>query len=305
MELHQFRYAVAVATMGSFSRAAEQCNVSQPSLSQQIQKLEGELGVQLFERRDRNILPTTEGRRFLREVLPILKSVENVKYAITTETEFVRKTLNIGVIPSIAPYFFAKALRRFCELQNSFETLVHEGLAGDLLRKLELRELDLAILSLPANCEEIEIRVLFTEELFLAVGAKSPLATKEKIMPTDLQKERLILMREGCSLSELALDFCQKNHVHPKTVRNAQLETVQSLVIAGLGLAFVPQMARLCEPESIVYRSFEDPKPTRTVAAVWLKGKEQVSAVREFLANLTQAVTDLSSNGGQKIARRN
>jgi LysR family hydrogen peroxide-inducible transcriptional activator len=293
MELHQLRYAVALATMGSFSRAAEQCNVSQPSLSQQIQKLEGELGVQLFERRDRNILPTVAGKRFLRQALPILKNVENVKQAVTTETDFVRKAMNIGAIPSVAPYFLSPAIKQFREGKPNLEMLVHEGLTAELLRQLEDGELDLAIVGLPVYDEAIEKQILFTEELFFAVPAQSPLAIKEKILPRDIEKERLILMKEGCALTELVLDFCQRNNVHPKNLRSSQLETVQSLVMAGLGVAFVPKMARIHGQTSLVYRSLADPKINRTVAVVWCKGKEHTRPVHEFLAHLAQAAVGL------------
>ena len=237
MEMQQLRYVVAVARTGNFSRAAEQCHVAQPSLSQQIQKLEEELGERLFDRLRRQTQLTSHGEVFLRRAVRILEEVDAAKREAADTQALLRGALKIGVLPTIAPYLLPEAVGGFMEKYPGVEVVVHEDTTAQLLKLLLAFEIDLALASQPIRDERLEVRELFTEELLLALPPAHPLARKRAVSPSDLERERLIIMKEGHCLGDQVLRFCDRRDLHPNiSFRSAQLETIQSLVSAGLVL---------------------------------------------------------------------
>jgi LysR family transcriptional regulator, hydrogen peroxide-inducible genes activator len=158
-----------------------------------------------------------------------------------------------------------------------------------LMHRIDVSELDLALLSTPIPDNGFVQETLFTEELLLTVPSEHPLAIKEKIELKDLEAERFILIKEVHGPGDQIAKFCQQSDLRLQFVlENSQIETVQSLVMAGLGISLVPEMARISGRIPLVYRSLENPKPTRTVSVVWRKGHEQSRATKEFVNHLRQ-----------------
>lgn len=285
MELHQLRYAVAVARTGNFSRAAEQCHVSQPSLSQQIHKLEDELGERLFDRLSRQVRLTPVGRRFVDHAARVLEELDIALREARAEKELTRGRAVLGVLPTIAPYLLPEVISAFSQQFPGVEIVVHEDTTARLLNLAAAGEADLLLASLPINDPRFEVRKLFTEELLLALPADHPLASKRTISTDDLERERFILMQEGHCLGDQILRFCTRRDFHPQvSCRSAQIETVQALVQAGLGISLIPKMAR--RPDNAghpVYRSLSAPRPARTIVALWLRQRPPGRAVKEFL----------------------
>ena len=285
MEIHQIRYVVAVAQTGNFSRAAEKCNVSQPSLSQQIIKLEDELGERLFDRMKRSTKPTAAGEMFLQRAVRILEEVEHAKRDAADSREMLRGVLTIGVLPTIAPYLLPDALIQFTEKFPGVEVVVQEDTTSRILKLALSYDVDLVLASRPIDDPRLEILELFSEELVLAVPAGHPLALKRTVTTADLEKERLIVMKEGHCLGDQVLRFCDRRELRPNiSFRSSQLETIQSLVRAGMGISLIPMMAR--QPESLsspVYRRLQAPRPQREIVAVWPKQRPLVRAACEFL----------------------
>src|SRR6267154_13178 len=145
MEMQQLRYVVAVARTGNFSRAAEQCHVAQPSLSQQIQKLEEELGERFFDRLTREAKLTPHGEAFLRHAVRILEEVDAAKRDASDAHELLRGSLTIGVLPTIAPYLLPAAMREFTEKFPGVEIEVLEDTTARLLRAAQRYEIDFAL----------------------------------------------------------------------------------------------------------------------------------------------------------------
>ena len=288
MEMHQLRYAVAVARSGNFSRAAEQCHVSQPSLSQQILKLEEELGERLFERTKREARPTPHGEVFLRRAIRILEEVDAAKREAEDAKDLLTGTVMIGVIPTAAPYMLPKAITAFMKRFPGVEVVVQEEPTARLLKLLHGYEVDLALLSPPFPTERLETLPIMNEELLLAVPPSHPFATKRSITAGDLEQERLIVMQEGHCLGDQVLGFCSRGQNHPRiSFRSAQLETIQSLVAAGMGISLVPAMAmREDRKGQPIYRSLSGKKPTRSVVATWPKQRPPGRAAMEFLTLL-------------------
>ena len=285
MEMQQLRYVVAVARTGNFSRAAEQCRVAQPSLSQQIQKLEEELGERLFDRMKRETRVTPHGEAFLRRAVRILEEVEAAQREASDAKDLLRGTVTVGVLPTIAPYLLPDVMAEFIEKFPGIEIIVHEDTTARLLKLALAYEIDFALASLPIDDERLAVRELFAEELLLALPPGHPLTRKRTVKVSDLKSERLIVMKEGHCLGEQVLHFCDRRDVRPQiSFRSAQLETIQALVCSGLGLSLIPSMAaqgrRGDLPE---YRSLQSPKPERKIVAVWPKQRPPGRGANEFL----------------------
>jgi LysR family hydrogen peroxide-inducible transcriptional activator len=288
MEMHQLRYMAAVARTRNFSRAAEECHVSQPSLSQQIQKLEDELGEPLFDRMKREAKLTPHGETFLPRAMKILEEVEAAKREVSDAQSLLRGMVRVGVLPTIAPYLLPSVMATFTEKFPGLEIVVQEDTTARLLKLALACEIDFAVASRPICDERLEVRELFSEELLIALPPKHPLTRKRTVSANDLKGQRLIVMQEGHCLGDQVLGFCDRHGLHHGiSFRSAQLETIQSLVQAGLGISLIPAMAaqrdRKHAPE---YRSLRSLKPSRQIVAVWPKQRPPGRAACEFLKTL-------------------
>ncbi len=289
MEMHQLRYVVAVARAGNFSRAAEQCHVSQPSLSQQILKLEEELGERLFDRMKREARVTPHGEAFLRRAVKILEEADAAKREAGEAQSLLRGRLIIGVLPTIAPYLLPDALMSFSKKFPGVEIVVQEDTTSQLLKLAKAYEIDFALTSRPIQDQQMKVKDLFTEELFLALPPNHPLTRKRSVSPADLKKERFIVMKEGHCLGDQVLGFCKHRDWKPTVhFRSAQLETIQALVRSGVGISLVPAMAANSKRKDLPeYRSMQAPQPTRKIAAVWPRQRPLSRAAEEFLGEIS------------------
>jgi LysR family hydrogen peroxide-inducible transcriptional activator len=284
MEMNQLRYVAAAARAGNFSRAAEQCRVSQPSLSQQIQKLEDELGERLFDRMKRHTKLTSHGEAFLRRAVRILEEAEMAIREASDAKSLLSGTLTIGVLPTIAPYLLPETIGVFARKYPGVEIVVQEDTTAQLLKQLTACEIDFAFASNPIQDSRFETKELFTEELLLALPPGHPLTRKRAVPAAALEGERLIVMREGHCLGDQVLGFCEHRDMKPTiSFRSAQLETIHALVAAGLGLSLIPAMAaRIKRPNALEYRSLQ-PRPERKILAVWPKQHPLGRAAGAFL----------------------
>ena len=288
MEMHQLRYAVAVARSGNFSRAAEQCHVSQPSLSQQILKLEEELGERLFDRTKRETKVTPHGEAFLRRAIRILEEVDAATREAHDAKELISGVISIGVIPTIAPYLLPEVMAAFTREYPGVEMIVQEETTGRLLKLLQGYEIDFALISPPFDAEGLQTQHLLEEELLLALPRKHPLVAKKSVSSVDLEGEKMILMKEGHCLGDQVLNFCNRSEVRPQiSFRSAQLETIQSLIAAGMGISLIPAMAASMDKKSrLAYRSLSSGKPARSIVAAWPKQRPPGRAAAQFLRML-------------------
>ena len=270
MEMHQLRYVVAVARAGNFSRAAEQCNVSQPSLSQQMQKLEEELGERLFERTKRAARLTAHGELFLQRAVRILQEVEAAQREAGDAKSLVSGKLQLGVLPTIAPYLLPGIITRFAKSFPGVEVVVQEDTTSHLLKLLASFEIEFALASGPIRDPRMNAESLFEEELVLALPQKHRLARKRSVSVHDLERERFILMQDGHCLGDQVLQFCSRRELQANvSFRSAQLETVQSLVRAGMGISLVPAMATHPKRRDMPHYRCLQGRPTRSIVAIW------------------------------------
>lgn len=285
MEMQQLRYVIAVARTANFSRAAEQCHVSQPSLSQQIQKLEEELGERIFDRMKRAVRLTPAGEAFLRRAVRILEEADAAKREATDAHELRCGTIAIGVLPTLAPYLLPEVIAQFTGKFPGIQILVHEDTTDQLLKLLHRYEIDLALASQPIEDARLEVRHLFSEELLLALPQGHPLTRKRAVGIADLMGESLIVMKEGHCLGDQVLGFCDRRNVRAIiSFRSSQLETIQALVSSGLGISLIPAMATQGEgKDRPKYRSLTAPRPTRKIVVAWPKQRPPNRAANEFM----------------------
>ena len=295
MEMHQLRYVVAVARARNFSRAAEQCHVSQPSLSQQIQKLEEELGERLFDRMKRQAKLTPHGEAFLPRALKILEEVDVAKREASDAHRLLRGRVIVGVLPTIAPYLLPAVLIDFAKEFPGVEIIVQEETTAQLLKLANVCEIDFAVASRPIHDQRMEVKDLFTEELRLALPPRHSLTRKRTVRLTDLEKEPFIVMKEGHCLGDQVLTFCERRDLKPTiSFRSAQLETIQALVHSGVGISLVPAMAARNKHAGVPeYRSLVRPKPERKIVAIWPRQRPLSRAAKELLKQIAAKCKEL------------
>src|SRR5262245_55767765 len=209
MELHQLRYFVAVAQTGNFSRAAERCHVSQPSLSQQVLKLERRLGQRLLSRLGRRAVLTDAGRQLLERATTILAAVDDVERRLSDADGLQAGRLAVGAIPTLAPYILPAALKASVRRCPRVELSVKEDVTRNLIAAIVEGELDLALVALPIEDKRLQAEPLLTEPLHLAVPRGHPLARRRKIGIRDLAAERFILLNEMHCLGDQVLSLCR------------------------------------------------------------------------------------------------
>jgi LysR family hydrogen peroxide-inducible transcriptional activator len=285
MEVHQLRYFVAVAQLGSFSRAARRCFVSQPSLSQQIQKLERRLGHRLFERLGRQVLLTDPGRRLLERATAILSAIDDAERSVRESDAEAGGQLIVGSIPTIAPFLMPGVLGKFVRQSPRVEVTLQEDVTTHLIEAVVAAEMDLAVLALPVADERLHVEPLFTEPLHVVVSRSHPLGKKREVTLDDIRDERFIVLREMHCLGEQVLSFCRANGCQPRIAcRSAQVATIQALIAAGQGISILPDMARRADRAGQrTYRTLAGGGLTRTVAVIRHTHRYQSPAAERFL----------------------
>jgi LysR family hydrogen peroxide-inducible transcriptional activator len=265
MEIHQLRYFVAVAEEGSFSRAAEREHVSQPSLSQQIQKLEAELNQPLFDRLPRAVVLTEAGRLLLGYARQILSGIADARRSVGELEREVSGQLAVGAVPSIALYVLPRLIRQFQQRYPKVTFELFEDTTDKLAQRLEDGTLEVVLASSGDEPPNLERHSLGEEQLLMLLPQKHRLARRKSIKWSDLADEKFLLLHEVHSLSQKVRQLLAANRLDPEVVlQGAQLVTIASMVAAGLGVTVIPQMMSRSEfIRGCVAVPFARPVPTR------------------------------------------
>src|ERR1700757_5055776 len=291
MEIHQLRYFCAVADTNSFSRAAVQAHVSQPSLSQQILKLEDELGARLFDRLGRSVRLTEVGKTFLPRARAVLRELEAARGDVVESKESVSGQVTVGVIPTVAPYFLPAVLAAFSKRFPESSVTIVEEITPVLLERLRAGTIGVAVLALPVRGHEFEAVPLITEPLFAALPKNHRLPRNSTVTLRELRKEPFLLLRDGHCFRENAVAACDRARVSPRVVfESGQFSSLLGLVGAGVGISLVPAMA-VDRRAQVRFVRISDPAATRTIGALTLRGRSVSRANRAFLSTLRQATS--------------
>ena len=270
MEVHQLRYFVAVADEGSFSRAAAREHVAQPSLSQQIQKLEAEMDQRLFDRLPRSVVVTEAGKCLLEYARKILAEIADARRCVDELKREVVGRLAVGAIPTIAPYVLPALIEKFQRRYPKVTLEIFEDTTERLVRRMEDGEVDIALVSTCDESPALERHSLGKEALLVLLPKGHQLAKKKMIKWSDLKSQKFLLLHDMHCLSAQVYQFLAAHHLRPElTVRGAQLGTIARMVAAGMGVTLVPQMMIEAEPVTgCVALPFAPPVPVRELNMV-------------------------------------
>lgn len=283
MDLGQLRYFSKIVEHRSFTRAAQDCSVSQPALSQQIAKLEKELGQPLFERQGRSIRLTPAGQLLQSHAVKILQLVDDAKRQITDDGETGQ--ICISAIPTVAPYLIPRLLQSVNGLFPKASFVINEDTTEELVKRCSSGDIDVGFVALPVTAKYLTIEPLFEEELLLAMPVNHPLAQKPSITSADLATEKLILLNDSHCLVEAIESFCNSKNFRPISVsRIEQLATIQQLVGLGHGISLIPKIATAEDLDGkIVYRSLGTDGPARRISICWNPYRYQSQLLSNFL----------------------
>lgn len=303
MELRQLQYALQIAKEMNFSRAAEKLHIAQPSLSQQLSKLEKEIGVLLFQRSTNAVELTYAGKIFMEKAQTIIDTVEMLKREMEDISQMRKGRLIVGTLPITGSHILPLVLPVFQEQYPEIEVLLVEETTANLESLTANGETDICLLSLPISESALTFDTLIEEEIRLAVPPNHPLASNKdkqngRIPITDLRDEPFILLKKGQGFRQIAVDLCLEAGFEPRIVfETSNIETVQSLVGAGMGIAFVPQMVTRNHglAQSPVYLSLAEPHPTRTLVIAYRKGRYLSKAAEAFIDTLTKVIGKLTT----------
>lgn len=263
MEIHQLRYFVAVAEQRSFSRAAEKVRVAQPSLSQQIQKLEAELGQTLFDRLARKVVLTQAGQSLLPFAHRILNELSAARRQVSDRGERPGGVVKLGMLPTIAPFVLERLLRRCHADHPAVELSVIEDVTDNLIRMVDRGEIDLAIISTCRAGTGVHLERWAEEPLYVALPANHRLATNQGVTWKELRRETVLVLHESHCLSRQIQKWCTANRVRQDRIGAIQLATLLAMVASGAGISLVPAMAMRKGAPGCVLIPFKGEQPTR------------------------------------------
>ncbi len=254
MNLRDLHYLVAVADYKHFGKAAEACHVSQPTLSQQLKKLEEYLGAQLIERDSRRVQLTALGSEVATRARRIVNDAEALVQLARSASDPLVGELRLGAFPTLAPYYLPAILPMLRQKLPDLKLFLVEDKTPHLVQLVQRGELDAALLALPVPNDGLEAIPLFSEPFLLAVPKLHQFAKRKQIELDDLQGQSLLLLEDGHCLRDQALEVCQLAGAGENaTFRASSLETLRQMVAGGIGITLMPQMAVRPQEEGVRY----------------------------------------------------
>ena len=290
MNFRALQYFVKLAELKHFSKAANACFVSQPTLSTQIRKLEDELGISLVERAPRKIMLTPIGEDIAHRARHILRDIEHLKDAARRSKDPETGTIKLGIFPTLAPYLLPHVIPVIRQRYPDLRMQLFEEKTDVILNMLDQGHLDAGLLALPVEEPGMEIEILFDEPFVAAMPASHPLSDKQSIGLKDLEGEELLLLEEGHCLRQHALAVCEMSGAVERLDFHAtSMETLRQMVAANAGVTLMPVLSvkpPIPATDNIALRPFKSPAPSRTIALVWRSS----SPLGGFLRKLAESL---------------
>lgn len=289
LSLRDLEYAVVVAELRHFGRAAERCGVSQPTLSEQIRKLEGMLGIALFERLARRVEVTPQGEVILAQARAVMREARRLLDLAQEQAAPLAGPLRLGAIATLGPYYLPAVLRGIRERFPQLVLRLQEGHTRSLVTALEQGELDAVLLALPAPSDALASEALFFEPFLLACPQGHPLQQRPDLSLADLREGGLLLLEEGHCLRDQALSLCAMPRAEGEERFASSLEMLRHMIAAGEGFSLLPEMAvqdRTDLQGLVAVRPFTDPGIGRTIGLVWRSTDPRRESFRELAAFL-------------------
>ena len=272
MTLVQYEYIVAVDDYRHFATAAEKCFVTQPTLSMQIQKLEDQLGILIFDRSKHPVVPTEVGANVITQARLVLNEAGRIKEIINDEKGILSGSLRIGILPTLSPYLLPLFIKDFVEKYPELEVNVEEGITEQIIDKLRKNQLDVGLFVTPSGATGLDEQPIFNEEFVAYVGEEHALNNVEAIDPFLLNVEDVWVLNEGHCFRNQVLNICQppKSSITKFKFQSGSLEALKKIVDRHGGITLLPELATIdmTERELENLRWFKEPKPVREVSLV-------------------------------------
>lgn len=272
MTLIQLEYVVALDTWRHFGLASDKCFVTQPTLSMQIQKLEEELGVKLFDRTKQPVIPTAIGARVIAQARVVLREAGLIPQLISEQQDTLAGDLRIGIIPTLAPYLLPPLYKLMREKYPQLNLQVKETITEEVIDELKNNRLDCGLVVTPLKDASIKEEALFYEELFVYVSRKNALIDKKYVLANEIDPNQLWLLEEGHCFRSQVLNLCElrrSSDLHFK-YETGNMETLKRMVDKSDGITILPELAimEFTKSQRKLVKRLKDPSPAREVSLV-------------------------------------
>ncbi|MEL7114811.1 MAG: hydrogen peroxide-inducible genes activator [Pseudomonadota bacterium] len=273
--LQQLRYLVAVADVLHFRRAAEECNVAQPTLSSQLKELETRLGADLVERSRSRVVLTPVGKEIAERSRRVLRDVDEIREIAKSRNRPLSSVVRVGVVQSVGSYFLPLIVPELHDQHPNLGLYIREALPDVLLRALEEGSLDLLFMPLPVKRANFETRSIFREPIHLVAPHDHRLASEAMIDPAMLRGETILSLERGHKLFEQVRMICEDYGAEiSRDYEGTSLDTLRQMVATGMGISLMPALyikSEVMHQDLVVARPFRGSPPSRTIGMVWRK----------------------------------
>jgi LysR family transcriptional regulator, hydrogen peroxide-inducible genes activator len=304
MTLTQLEYLIALDTHRHFVLASEKCFVTQPTLSMQIQKLEEELGVKIFDRTKQPVIPTEIGLHIIAQARITLREAGMIRQLIAEQTDTMKGEIRIGIIPTIAPYLLPQLFKNLREKYPHVILIVKETITEEVIQELKNNRLDCGIVVTPLEDSTIKEDVLFYEELFVYVSKKNALHNKKYVLATEIDPNQLWLLEEGHCFRSQILNLCElrkHSNLHFK-YETGNIETLKRMVDKSDGITILPELAvmEFTQQEMKLVKQLKEPSPAREVSLVTHRDHIKTKLIK----TLKEEILAIVPKSMQKLQRK-
>ena len=292
MTLSQLKYTLAVAEEGNFTQAAEKCFVTQPTLSMQVQKLEEELSVKLFNRNTKPISLTTIGTKIIEQAKIIVRESKRMDDIVSMEKGIIGGDFKLGIIPTIMPTLLPLFLNTFIKKFPKVNLKIEEQNTATIIEELKNGKLDAGIAASPLDDNKLIEKPLYYEPFVGYIPESHSLSKLKLLKISDLEKMDVLVLEDGHCFREHVLKLCQTpNFSHSFNLKSGSFETLIHLANDGLGMTLLPylQTRNLTQKNANNLRSFESPEPAREISLIYSKSQLKLPVI-ESLATTIESI---------------
>ncbi len=296
MTITQLQYVIAVAEKRNFTLAAQACFVTQPTLSMQVQKLEEELEVQIFDRTKKPIGVTEIGSKIIAQARHVVAEANRIADIVDQDQGFVGGDFQLGIIPTVMPTLLPLFLKTFIRKYPDVKLSIRELPTRELIGLLEESQIDAAIVATPLGIDEIRERPLYYEPFVGYIPEGNALSNKEKLMASDLQDIPVLVLKDGHCFRENVLNLCStRGHTSQDdsfSLESGSFETLMQLADEGLGITLLPylQGQNLSGARKNNLRPFRNPQPAREISLVYHRNELKMQIIQALHETIGQAV---------------
>ena len=303
MTITQLKYALAIAEHQNFTKAAEKCFVTQPTLSTQIQKLEDELDVVIFDRGKKPIEVTEVGRKIVFQARNIVNEADRIQDIVDQQKGFIGGEFRIGIIPTVMPTLLPMFLKNFIKKYSKVKLKIEELTTEEILTRINDGHLDAAIAATPLENETIKERVLYYEPFVAYIPDNHRLKDKKTIDVSDLDMDDMLLLEDGHCFRDGVINLCKTFKDHEEDsfqLESGSIETLIKLSNEGLGMTLLPYLHTVDFREKLSHnlRYFVEPSPAREVSIIYHKSElkmQIINALHKEIAGIIRGAIAFSN----------